>query len=280
MQRGRVVRSSEDKGATGPFEESRALSFSSRGVEDDEEERMLFSELEREAVEPLPPMLHTSKLLRTSCSERCRIVATRVRNTGTCLVVYLVSLLLNLFVLVWELAGGERRNHWVMISVEVVINTLLLLEVATGLISLGKQYFSTWQNRVDFVVTVFCVLFFIVLLIEEEEKASYAEDTAVSVIDVTLLILRYVIQLGRLIFIAVRGHRTSQFLQQEDVTFSSLNSSSIDLDVIRAEQSVIDSMRRQLRPNEVPLSPESAARDEGTADPATSSAARRSSSEG
>jgi hypothetical protein len=146
--------------------------------------------------------------------ERLRIVAVRLRNTSSCLGLYVTLIILNLFVLLWELLGGS--SHWAVLAIEAVINVLLVLEVAVNLLTLGWSYWEAWGNRADFIITVFCVLFFI-LYVEEEYPLD--ESKELSYVDTILIATRYIVQLGRLAFIAYRGRQTTKFLQQEDVQF-------------------------------------------------------------
>ena len=60
-------------------------------------------------------------------------VIARLKSTPTCLLIYLVLILLNIFVMAYEYSGGSTR-HWLAISLEAVINLVLATEVLTSIL--------------------------------------------------------------------------------------------------------------------------------------------------
>jgi len=101
-------------------------------------------------------------------------------------------------------------------TVEFLINIVLLAEVVVGIIIFQADYFRDWTKLMDFVVTVLCIIFFALFLYEDSRR----EDAALSVMDSLLLIFRYVFQGIRLTILIIRSRNKGKFFTQEDVDFN------------------------------------------------------------
>ena len=142
-------------------------------------------------------------------------VSARLKNTPTCLLIYLVLILLNVIVIAYEYNGGSTR-HWLAILLETVINLVLVAEVATSILHQRSDYLRHTINVVDLVLTVLCLLFFVLFLINPPS----ATDERYEEIDMAILIVRYGFQLTRISVLIYRGRKTTHVLTQDDIDFT------------------------------------------------------------
>ena len=142
-------------------------------------------------------------------------VSARLKGTPTCLLIYLLLILLNVFVIAYEYNGGSTR-HWLAIIVETVINLVLVAEVATSILQQRSAYCQHTINLVDLLLTLLCLLFFVLFLINPPSST----DDHYSEIDIAILITRYVFQLTRISVLIYRGRKTTDALTQDDIDFT------------------------------------------------------------
>ena len=162
----------------------------------------------------------SSRLLSglVSQAEHVFTITSRLRNTLTCIVLYVVLMLLNLFVMLWELAG--RGYHPAILALELIINLWILMEVALGIWALGRSYFDSMMNRIDFGLALACVGFFVILVIGTRTK----EDSGfVSEVDAVLLACRFLFQVVRLSVLVYRSRKVALMHSQEEINFNAIS---------------------------------------------------------
>jgi len=152
-----------------------------------------------------------------SQAERVITVTQRLKNTTTCIFIYILLMILNLFVMAWELSG--RGFNPVIITLECLINLFIIGEVSIGIYGLGRSYFHSLSNIVDCTLSGLCVIFFIVLLAtHSQEDADY-----MSALDAVFLVVRFLFQLLRLSVLAYRSRKVALMQTQERVDFNAVN---------------------------------------------------------
>ena len=150
-------------------------------------------------------------------AERVITVTTRMKNTATCIVIYIVLMILNIFLMSWELAG--RGYNPGIIILECIINIFIVSEVTIGVYGLGREYFHSWMNIVDFVLSLGCVAFFCFIVITQtQEQANY-----MSGVDAVLLAVRFLFQLTRLSVLMYRSRKIALMQAQEEVDFNAIS---------------------------------------------------------
>ena len=143
------------------------------------------------------------------------LVTARLKGTPTCLLIYIVLILLNVVVMAYEYNGGSTR-HWLAILLESIINLVLTLEVLTSILQQRWSYFHHSVNLIDLVLTLLCLLFFVLFLVNPPS----ATDDHYSEIDIAILITRYLFQLTRISVLIYRGRKTTDALTQDDIDFT------------------------------------------------------------
>lgn len=162
----------------------------------------------------------SSRLLSglVSQAEHVFTITSRMRNTLTCIVLYIVLMLLNLFVMLWELSG--RGYHPAILAVEFLINVWILLEVGLGIWALGRSYFDSVMNRIDAGLALACIAFFVILVIGTQTK----EDSGfVSEVDAVLLACRFLFQVVRLSVLVYRSRKVALMQSQEEINFNAIS---------------------------------------------------------
>merc|ERR1719319_1831856 len=141
-------------------------------------------------------------------------IAWRIKRSVSFFVLYIVLIILNAFVLIWEIAAAGKENHAIVIILEAMINIIFIVELSVEILTQGREEFfqSTW-NRVDFVVCIVCVIFFIVFLFDEMPKGRHDITTY---LDGVVLSIRYCVQLFRLCRF-VKSSRQGR--NQDDIVF-------------------------------------------------------------
>merc|ERR1719320_1383639 len=145
----------------------------------------------------------------------------RVKRLVSFLVFYVVIVLGNLFLLIWELSGTAIWT--VAITLEALINVVFLVEVIVEIIT-QDDYFSKCWNILDLTICMLCIISFIVTIIyddvsddnpgslystsiihhvdEDEIDDSNTSDTGtvqfdMNHVDMVLLLIRYIVQSTR-----------------------------------------------------------------------------------
>merc|ERR1719447_1871521 len=141
-------------------------------------------------------------------------LALQIKGSVSFLILYVVLIIANLFVLIWEFAG--RSSHIAVILMEASINFMFLAEIVVEILIQGStRYFEDNWNRIDFLVCVFCLLFFIVFCFESTPN-NHADVS--SYLDGILIGLRYSIQLIRFCRFAKNARRAHHIKQSQGDT--------------------------------------------------------------
>jgi len=162
---------------------------------------------------------HEVGLLTSVQVERYDVIkqlAVRIKRSVSFLVLYVILIIANAFVLIWELSG--RENHIALILMEALINLIFTIEITVEILTQGKTAFfqKTW-NMIDFTICIFCLFFFVVFCFEEAPKTR---SGITSYFDGILLMIRYLIQLVRLVRFAKNAQYNRHIQSQDDVIFS------------------------------------------------------------
>eukprot|EP00478_Filoreta_tenera_P006452 GABV01008261.1.p1 GENE.GABV01008261.1~~GABV01008261.1.p1 ORF type:complete len:116 (-),score=35.51 GABV01008261.1:3-350(-) len=94
---------------------------------------------------------------------------------------------------------STKDRHWFTVVLEAIVVFLLFIEVVTGMIISGfRPYFISHANKFDFFLLIASLILLIVFSLD-----STGKEDGIEVIDNILLALRYIVQVGRLIFFAL-----------------------------------------------------------------------------
>merc|ERR1719319_2091158 len=128
-------------------------------------------------------------------------IAWRIKRSVSFFVLYIVLIILNAFVLIWEIAAAGKENHAIVIILEAMINIIFIVELSVEILT-QDNFWASWWNRVDVVICVLCVVMFITFLLIEVRVDEDPSDEQLAVdvddLDQFLLFLRYSIQLFRI----------------------------------------------------------------------------------
>jgi len=151
------------------------------------------------------------------CHEWFKATAWRIQQSVQFFVVYLVLIILNAFVLIWELTDGADRKMCIII--EGVITLMFCGEVAVQILTEEwGPYWSAWLNRLDFVVCALCVVLYVVFA--SYKDAPHSHYSIGNYMDAILVGIRYCMQFVRLVRFAQRGHENRKMLHQTEVKFN------------------------------------------------------------
>jgi len=170
-----------------------------------------------------------------SRAEWLSTINTRMKNTVTCIVIYVALMVLNVFVMCWEIAG--RGWHPAILFVEFLLTLFIVIEVSLALYTQGARAYcgASWMNTADASLAVLCVGFFLLILGRSGgtgSEADAARDALMSELDALLLALRFLFQVARLSVLVWRSRQAARMQQsgQEDVDFNSVSLSRLDRD--------------------------------------------------
>jgi hypothetical protein len=107
----------------------------------------------------------------------------RVKRSVSFLTVYVIVILANLFVLIWEITGSAIYS--VSIAMEALINIVFAIEVTVEIIT-QEKYFSSWWNRIDFAICMLCIISFIAFCIYysvSDDSSSVYSTTSFDILD-------------------------------------------------------------------------------------------------
>lgn len=168
-----------------------------------------------------------------------------IRSNPIILPFYIALAGLNLLLMLYQLVYAV--DHWTIIAIELILNTVLVVEVVVNILLLQHQFFRNYMNWLDLGLTVLCVVLFVMELYvgggsdttaTASEKNSQLVSSATSQgsdllgeLDSVLLAVRYMFQLGRLTTLVQRSRNATERLAVPDVYFhtsKSIKNSSFD----------------------------------------------------
>eukprot|EP01083_Nonionella_stella_P097034 272773_1 len=160
----------------------------------------------------------------SGCHEWIKATAWGIKQSVQFFLVYLILIVLNAFILIWELSdGGDRK---ICIILEGIITLMFMGEVAVQIITEEwPSYWSSWLNRIDFVICILCVLLYIVFA--SVQSAPHSHYSVGNYMDAIIVGIRYGMQAIRLIRFAQRGHENRKMLNQTQVKFDSVSTLSV-----------------------------------------------------
>jgi len=170
-----------------------------------------------------------------------RRLSWRVKRSVSFLVVYIIVILANLFVLIWEITGTAIYS--VSITLEALINVIFLIEVTVEIMT-QEKYFSSWWNRIDFLICMLCIISFVAFCIyyavSGNSSSVYSTTTLeivhdddgndlvdggnvpldINDVDMVLLLIRYIFQSIKLCrFMATAAKRKKTQGLEKDIEF-------------------------------------------------------------
>ncbi|GAA5970642.1 hypothetical protein JCM11641_007382 [Rhodosporidiobolus odoratus] len=107
---------------------------------------------------------------------------------------------------------------------ELFINTAMIAEVAIRLIAFGKQFWHSYWNALDLVITCFCAVTVVVIFF------GGCSAKGEEVFDTFLLVVRNLFQFGRLALV-LRKSGKNVFARPAPIDLSSARAYSLDLDL-------------------------------------------------
>ncbi|GMK54192.1 hypothetical protein CspeluHIS016_0107780 [Cutaneotrichosporon spelunceum] len=164
---------------------------------------------------------------RLPASEQLRGVANRIIFSRYYIVFYFVMMTLSLATVVLSLIATSQHECpppvWHIL--EVIVNTLMVLEVSTRWVAYGKKYPMTILNMIDLVLVFFCVVTLIFVFASPCGEGTRQEEF----LDTILLVIRNGVQFLRLGHILRRsGH--SLFNPPRPMDLSQARSASMGMD--------------------------------------------------
>uniref|UniRef100_A0A0K3CEJ1 FGENESH: predicted gene_5.371 protein n=1 Tax=Rhodotorula toruloides TaxID=5286 RepID=A0A0K3CEJ1_RHOTO len=107
---------------------------------------------------------------------------------------------------------------------EIIVNTSMIAEVVIRLIAFGKQFWQSYWNALDLVITCFCAITLVVIFF------SGCSAKGEEVFDTFLLVVRNLFQFGRLALV-LRKSGKSVFARPAPIDLSAARAYSLDLDL-------------------------------------------------
>ncbi|PCH33999.1 hypothetical protein WOLCODRAFT_135440 [Wolfiporia cocos MD-104 SS10] len=168
-----------------------------------------------------PPMRSIYSMTR---EEIAKGLANRFVHSRAYIVLYLAMAALSVTTVVLSLVSGCPTLPFYIL--ELIINGAMILEVAIRFVAFGRQFWTSWFNVMDLVLTVFCVVTLLVIFFAGCGSTSKEEE----LLDTLLLVARNVVQVGRLVAV-MRQSGQSIFSRPKPIDLSAARRRSHALDI-------------------------------------------------
>ncbi|GAA6055319.1 hypothetical protein NBRC10513_008224 [Rhodotorula toruloides] len=155
-------------------------------------------------------------------TEALRGAANRVLFSQFYIGLYLLMALLSLTTVV--LSATSDCPTLAFYILEIIVNTSMIAEVVIRLIAFGKQFWQSYWNALDLVITCFCAITLVVIFF------SGCSAKGEEVFDTFLLVVRNLFQFGRLALV-LRKSGKSVFARPAPIDLSAARAYSLDLDL-------------------------------------------------
>ncbi len=112
-----------------------------------------------------------------------------------------------------------NTSHWIVICIELLLNTTLILEVLINLCAMKMTFFQSYMNIIDLVLTILCTIFATIFIYDEyiSPRKDAVNDEIYSEIDFVLLSCRYLFQIGRFSSLLNRSKVSAERLTADDI---------------------------------------------------------------
>lgn len=160
-------------------------------------------------------------------------LALRIRNHPYTIYIYISLLLCNISAVIIQYV--YNTSHWVVVCIEVLLNTTLILEVLINIMAVRWSFFESRMNIIDLFLTVCCTVFAGIFIYDEYINKSSTpglqsnneiNDDIYSEIDFVLLSLRYMFQIGRFSSLINRSKVSANRLIADDIHLMNAHSTS------------------------------------------------------
>ncbi|CAG8690761.1 2258_t:CDS:2 [Funneliformis mosseae] len=118
----------------------------------------------------------------------------------------------------------ERCPTLGFIILEIIINTVMIVEVGTRFLALGKLFWNSIYNIFDIILVALCIITLLFII------GGGCSHKGEEIIDSILLIARNLIQFGR-IFVMLRKNKKNRKTRNATVDFSNVRDPSVSMDV-------------------------------------------------
>ncbi|SGZ27574.1 BQ5605_C026g10129 [Microbotryum silenes-dioicae] len=122
---------------------------------------------------------------------------------------------------------------------EIIINTTMIVEVSIRLVAFGKQFWKSYYNTLDLIITILCMITLVVIFF------SGCSAKGEEVFDVFLLVVRNLFQFGRLALV-MRKSGKNAFTRPAPIDLSSARNYSFSLDLDLDDEEALSTERRAL----------------------------------
>ncbi|GAA5927383.1 uncharacterized protein JCM15063_005882 [Sporobolomyces koalae] len=150
-------------------------------------------------------------------------------------------------------ATSEHCPSFTFYVLEVIVNTAMIVEVSIRFFAFGKQFWVSYYNTLDLLITALCVVTLAVIFF----NGCSAKNE--EVFDTFLLVVRNLFQFGRLALV-LRKSGKNVFSRPAPIDLSSARAYSLDLDLddeeaLSTERRALggdsEAIRKQTHPNQI-----------------------------
>jgi len=171
-------------------------------------------------------------------------IANRFVHSRTYIILYLAMAALSVTTVVLSMVNGCPTLPFYIL--EFIINGAMILEVSIRLLAFGRQFWKSWFNILDLILTAFCGITLIVILFAGCDNTSKEEE----LLDTLLLVARNVLQFGRLAAV-MRQSGQSIFSRPKPIDLSNARRRGYTLDIDMEYEDEGDELGRPLIRNPV-----------------------------
>ncbi|KAM3142334.1 hypothetical protein pb186bvf_005491 [Paramecium bursaria] len=112
------------------------------------------------------------------------------------------------------------RQKWVL-EVEIILTLLIMIDIIIRILAEGEDFFKQKWNKIDlasFLIILLLVTIFYSLGIHANQTSTVVREFD-DVVGLSLIILRYLIQIARIVIVIKQSHKVQQMRQVDDIKF-------------------------------------------------------------
>jgi len=212
-------------------------------LEDDRREDLEAGDALYGNVPPTTPTA-TRSIYSMTRDEIAKGIANRFVHSRTYIILYLVMAALSVTTVVLSMVSGCPTLAFYVL--EFIINGAMILEVSIRFMAFGRQFWKSWFNVLDLILTAFCGITLVVILFAGCDNTSKEEE----LLDTMLLVGRNVLQFGRLAMV-MRQSGQSIFSRPKPIDLSNPRRRGYTLDIDMEDEEEREELGRPLIRNPV-----------------------------
>ncbi|CAD8120884.1 unnamed protein product [Paramecium sonneborni] len=150
----------------------------------------------------------------------CKHIITTIRMSKFYILFSIFQVSLSIILLIYIITDPIRNLHQsIVVQAEVILTLAILIDITLRIIAENKLFFKDKWNLMDLASFIIILILLIIFYSINNEFIAIIDD----VIGLIVMVLRYVVQIIRLVLLIKQSHKVKQLQQIDDIKFEQVD---------------------------------------------------------